>query len=402
MIDVDPGRGLSAVRPVVPATAANTATWRLGAMVEALILDDLREGVAPVRIGNGTYSAQIPFPVIKGERLLLEVADTNPLPILRPLRDSQPTDPVPQALRRLLPQQGGLSPALVRLEALLTAATAPDHHPPPAIMLAARQLLQSLPTRDAVVTEEGLREALNNSGVFLESKLLRAAPDAPPQIARDLKAGLLRLEQALEDHLGASIGTDANPSAPKGGAEPLLPPLRTLHPTPQSRAASLAAPGDMQLGAFIADLDADIGGALARIQLHQLASQPIAEDPRHFWLLELPIRHEGATDVWQMRLDEKPHERDAPANRSWRVEMAFDLPGTGPVVACIELRNDQVSVRFWAEHSETATLFGDHLDALESRLAQAGVVTGSIACHHGRPRQPAAETPRTNLLNLTA
>lgn len=407
MIDLDPVRGLTAVRPLVPATAMAAPSWRLGAMVEALVLEDLRQGMASLRIGGTTYSAQIPFPVTKGERLLLEVASLAPLPTLRAVRDTGAADPVAPALRALLPQQGALGPALARLEALLTAAQGQAEIPPKALQ-AAEHLLQSLPTRGAVTNPEGLRTALANSGILLEAKLLATAPDGSNDTQLDFKANLLRLEQALGQSLGtpakdpATSNATSNPtSAPKPGAEPLLPPLRAQHPAPQPRTV-LSPPDTTQLGAFLVELDADIGSALARIQLHQLASQPLVEAREHFWLLELPVRQDGETDVWQLRIEEEPRRKHTPDVAAWRVEMAFDLPGLGPLVACLELRANQVSVRFWAEQTATATLLDENLNLLEDRLGRVGVTTGSLSCHHGKPRHTAPETPRDSLLNLTA
>lgn len=399
MIDLDPARGLTAVRPIVPATAMPAPNWRLGAMVEALVLEDLRQGMASLRIGGTTYSAQIPFPVTKGERLLLEVASLDPLPTLRAVRDTGTADPVAAALRNLLPQQGALGPALARTAALLTLAQGPAEIPPKALQ-AAQHLLQSLPTRSAVTSAEGLRKALANSGILLESKLLTTALDGPNEIQSDFKANLLRLEQVLREILGTP-GRERATSAPKPGAEALLPPLRAQHPAPQPR--TVLSPPDMtQIGAFLAELDADIGGALARIQLHQLASQPMVETREHLWLLELPVRQDGETDIWQLRIEEEQRRKDTPEGANWRVEMAFDLSGLGPLVAVLELRANQVSVRFWAEQTETATLLDENLDLLEGRLGRVGVTTGNLSCHHGKPRHTELETPRDSLLNLTA
>lgn len=402
MIEIDRGQRVAALQPLAAAGAPRPADWRLGTMLHALVLRQSESGAAPLRIGGAIYSAQISFPVAKGERLLLEVVDLDPLPILRPIRDSGRVDVASLALRHLLPRQGGMGAVLARVEALM--ATKPDHAPPPPqVVAAARQLLQSLPTREALATPEGVRAAFHNSGILLEAKLLTGSVEMRAMLAGDFKANLLRLAETLR-MLPAVTREPTTPSsqAPLLTALPLLPPLRHIRPAAQAPIA-IAPPGTGLLDAYLGDLKSEANAALARLQLHQLAALPSAEDPFHLWLLELPVRDRGTTDVWQFRIEEEPQRANPQgAGGGWRVELAVELPGLGAVTAVVALRASQISINFWAEQAATAALFGTHLKLLEERLDAAGISTARLSCRPGKAPGSVTDPPRDPLLEVTA
>jgi len=170
-------------------------------------------------------------------------------------------------------------------------------------------------------------------------------------------------------------------------------PLRGALPVPQS---ALQASLELisRMGNFRTDLLLQAEAALARIQLHQLAAVP-REGERGLleWLFELPIRRGDDIDLWSMRLlqdsGEQKHEAAQPVQH-WTVQLAFDLPGLGPVQAQVQLSNEQVSARFWAEQTDTLPLLHEHMHELREALHTAGLDVGELECQRG-PR-PAARS----------
>ena len=407
MIDIDRAQRVAALRPLAAANASQPADWRLGTMLHAQVLEQPDSGVASLRIGGAIHDARISFPVAKGERLLLEVVDLDPIPMLRPLRDPGSVDVVGPAMRQLLPRQSGMGAALARVEALMAAQQDLADLPPP-VLAAARQLLQSLPTREALATPEGVRAALRNSGILLEAKLLAGGTEAEADatVAGDFKANLLRLAEALRmlparTRGPATLSPQPAPQTPPQTAAPLLPPLRRIHPAAQAPIA-IDPPSAGLLDAYLGDLETEVSAALARLQLHQLAALPSAEDPRQLWLLELPVRDQGATDVWQFRIEEEPQRRTPGVGNGWRVEMAVELPDLGTLTAVVALRAGRVSISFWAEQAATAALFNAHLQMLEARLDAAGITPGRISCRPGTAPGNPTDPPRAPLLEVTA
>ena len=198
---------------------------------------------------------------------------------------------------------------------------------------------------------------------------------------------------------GASPGT-ATTAAPTitaalPGAAP--PPFPGAAPAPQ---AAVQATIDLlnRLGNLRTDLLQQAEKALARIQLHQLASHPRhSEHGLLEWLLELPVRRGDEIDLWSMRIAREEHEQAARKAQTqqhrWSVQLAFDLPGLGPVQAQVTLAGEQVSTRFWAGREDSLPLFREHLQKLQDMLGHAGLEVGSLDCVPGPMPARAAAPP---------
>lgn len=173
------------------------------------------------------------------------------------------------------------------------------------------------------------------------------------------------------------------------------PPFTGSPPAPQ---AAVQATIDLvnRIGNLRTDLLRQTEAALARIHLHQLASQP-REVERGLleWIFELPVRRGNDIDLWSMRFVREKAERHAQrhkAQHSWSVQLGFDLPGLGPVQAQVTLRGERVSTRFWAGKEEVLPLFRDNLQALQKMFGEAGLETGKLDCVPG-PMPAAATAP---------
>lgn len=255
--------------------------------------------------------------------------------------------------------QGGLAGLLADLEAALGAPDLPQ-----TVQAAAAQVLGARLSIDPPPSAEDLRQAVAQSGLFLESQL--AGADAPTE--GDLKAALLSLAQALGDWSSGS-------SAPAGArAAPPAPPYPG-GPLRGQPAAASALPPDATLEMIAGPLIRQTAGALARQVLMQAASAPqsadkTAEAPRDaHWLFELPLATPGGAAIAQFEIDRdggrsQDGEDDA---RTWRVSFSLDLAGVGPVHARVALRGGQVRVALWAEDDATLA----QLEAHKADLARA-------------------------------
>ena len=230
------------------------------------------------------------------------------------------------------------------------------------------------------------------------------APASPDQIQRTVQTGVSGKPATaaapppvstatLQATAGAAAGTGGTaPSNLPAGA--LAPPLRGAMPVPQS-----ALQSSMELLNRAADFRTNLlqqtEAALARIQLHQLAALP-REGERGLleWLLEVPIRRGEDIDLWSMRVfsehRQQQHETRQQAP-NWSVQLAFDLPGLGPMQAQVQLAGEQVSTRFWTEHQDTLPLLRGHMHELRQALSEAGLDVGELECQPG-PRPAVKST----------
>ncbi len=223
-------------------------------------------------------------------------------------------------------------PLATVLTSLVTRALTPpgDSEPLPPALKAALETLLPLRALPAMLAKpEGLKQALQQSGLFLESQLIRGAP--PPE--GDLKAALTAVRQTA-DAARHTRGHEQGPMAEMG------------------RLAE---------------------GGTERIKLMQLASLPApaewhrSEDNSQGFRLTLsvPLAPQGherpQTAMMGVMIEHQPQPmpepEDATARESqgeaqpfpWKVRIALDLEETGPVEAEIGLRGQSVSVQLWAE-----------------------------------------------------
>jgi hypothetical protein len=255
--------------------------------------------------------------------------------------------------------------------------------------------------------------------------LPRAAEGAPSQRADALTPAQAAVRTAAPP-VGASVAEEsaqAPAPAPQGaadgraaprvavgayGAPDAAPLLRAMPPQPQPRAeaslAQLALAAD-EPAALARHVLHQVEGALARVELGQLASLRSEGTNAPFWLLELPVRApDGETDVLQLRIERDGGGTDAQGLPVWAVSLTFDFGALGPVHARVAVRGEQVSTLFSAEREATVARLRGELGSLESAFAQRGLTVGALGCRAGAPEaaHESAGTAAGPLLDVDA
>jgi len=484
------------------ATAASQLRWQIGQLLQATVLQR-NAGDVLLSIGNRQVVSETSLPLEKGQQLTVQVRSLGDLPQLR-ITSGLNTPPMTEAIRALLPQQDSMTPLLASL-ARLTQANQPPI--PPLLREVIRMTVNNLPDTDALTRPEGVRKAIEQSGLFLERQLaqqlnphVRPTPRSalPAPIQMDFKANLVQLIQRLRDWPGstpaepggatarpptagavaatAPSATPAPPPAPPPAAAatpdrpapnasapappgadgktaaqtapalsadqlrrvaqagpvrgtPPVPSPSPMTPAAATTVSATAAAGTVptpavptaamppfagatpapqaaaeatidllnRIGNLRTDLLRQAEAALARIQLHQLASQPRdAERGWLEWLFELPVRRGDEFDLWSVRIAREARDRSTPVRKTqprWSVQLAFDLPGLGPVQAQVTLQGERVSTRFWAGREDTLPLFRAHLQELQRMLGEAGLEVGELDCQPGPMPENTTTTP---------
>ncbi len=142
-----------------------------------------------------------------------------------------------------------------------------------------------------------------------------------------------------------------------------------------------------RLGGLRLDMLQQAEAALARVQLSQLASLPReAERGLLEWLFDIPVRRDDDIDFWSARFlrEQDTRQQNTDDSANWSVQLAFDLPGLGPMQAQIQLHGDRVSTHFWATQTETLPLLREHLHELRSALDAVGLEVGDLDCQAGQ------------------
>lgn len=403
-------------------------TLRIGQVLEAKVLAKLGAEQYSIEVQNTRLLIKSTLPLHEGQTVQLKLERLTPQPEFK-LVTAEGDEPVAQALRHLMPKQAPLDQLLgqlqqvvrlhqdlPRLQAILPEAT----------LKLIRQLIANLPDAKQLSSAEGLKKALQDSGLFLEQKLAQAAP-AQHALAglldKDLKVALLNLARelrALDQRMqgtqpssGARDGTPAMPVTPAPSPSavadldlpsPSAPPTshgKESAPT-QTAATGLSTPlpasgkgatapvlnKDVSEQALVRELLRRTESSIARIQTQQLTTLPTPEDPHLVWTFELPMRHQDRLETLQLRIQRDGGGRHASgAKPAWHVLISFDLRTLGPVHVNLHLAGNTLQAGVWTEHPLALQLFTQHLGELRQRLGNKGVNVEQLQCHHGTPPQ---------------
>lgn len=262
------------------------------------------------------------------------------------------------------------------------------------------KLIGAMPNAEQLSDPKSLSKALENSGAFLESKLLGSQASNVPT---DLKANLLKLIGQLQLSLPAqSALPNAAASAAMAQSLPALARnlLGTLNqsssrqqalsfPLPTKLLQTLSEEGDLETLLKLA------AAAVSRLQTHQLSSlaqSQVGPDGNLLttWQLEIPMRNQHELVPVQLKIQRDEPQKDNAQERKemlWRIDLAFDLEPLGPVQVQTQLALGVLSSTLWAEQPSTAQLIEGELDNLRQRLIDAGLTISALTCTQGLPPQ---------------
>ncbi|UUD64042.1 flagellar hook-length control protein FliK [Pseudomonas seleniipraecipitans] len=297
-------------------------------------------------------------------------------------------------------RQGSLEGLLSALKGLGNQAAMPD-----GLRGSIDKLLGALPSGEQMSSGKGLMQALENSGLFLESKLLAGQPGA---LSTDMKANLLRLVSQLLPLLPGSAPLAAASANAMTQALPAF--ARNIlgnigQSSGRQQAMGFPLPSRMlQAMEGEDDLEALLklaAAAISRLQTHQLSSLAQSQTGPDgalvtTWQIEVPMRNQHELVPLQVKIQ---HEEPAPSGKQdpketlWRIDLAFDLDPLGPLQVQAQLAHGSLSSQLWAERASTAGMIDRELGNLRERLVAAGLTVGDLACSQGTPPQG----PKTSL-----
>lgn len=387
-------QGVTTLTPRGARKRAPRSGWRVGQVLRASVLEYKNDKNALLEIEGKRALAQTPTRLPVGTRLVVRIKSLAPTAIFEILEQYIIDNaPVRNAARSVLPKQTPLPALLANVAYLATLDIAPSAPLPPELIQAARQLVAAIPHETRLEFADAMRDAIDSSGLFLESRLGRDRHQkSDPGAKHDFKAGLLRLQQTVEK-LQLTRGASRRNAAPSRRLD--YPPLRDAPPQAQPRAAASIRAATSNSSA-LTELKGQLDGALARLQLMQLSVHP-ADNATPYWLFELPVRSHHHVDLWQLRVERDGTDGQHPI---WTATLSFSLGEQGAVYARVALRANRVSTQFWAENPNTVALYSREIGELVALFRANGFRIGSLGCQVGEPHA----TPQTqhSFLDLRA
>jgi translation initiation factor 2B subunit (eIF-2B alpha/beta/delta family) len=374
-----------------------------------------------------------------GDKLTLEVLKEQPLAVQLKIASPSRAELIQNYQRQTLAQLNATGSNTLSMLSQLK----PELFSTETIRQSISQLMQGMTDRQSLQQADGLRQALNNSGLFLEKRLLQDNPQT--FVRQDLKANLLQLaqqlktevaqppsrladNQPLQNSLPKQVQTAlqqlSQPQALRALPALIQPALASQGQTPGQLLLSLLSALTANTGlatepqtvpasvmtsvqAFIQarevmandaasqtalralewqvlrELLREVESVSARIQLNQLTMLRDTDNPSNvnIWLFDLPVKDKQQLERLQLRLEQhSPSLLTEDDETIWQVQLNLETQNLGPMQARISLHNDDVKVVLLAEREEGAALLVNHIEALNQRLTKLGMNVSHLSC----------------------
>ncbi|AEF99736.1 flagellar hook-length control protein FliK [Methylomonas methanica] len=301
-----------------------------------------------------------------GMPVTLQVLDTGDSPkfSLTPAKLSN-EQPIVDALRQLLPIQSSPTPLLNQLQQVMPRLQA-DASVAETLKQLAREIVLNIPSKSQLNDPGELKRAVDQSGLFLEAKLLEIlAGKSDLSLQDDFKLKLNKLIQQLNQELAGQTHDKT-----KDILELLKDSLQKAQ------------------------------GAQAKLTLDQLNSLPREESPKQAWSLELPFFHDQSADSVRIEIEQDQPGGSENQQQNWAVSITVTPPGLATIHCKITCYDGSVNTRFWSEAADTVDKINGHLDYLKQQFEKNGLIAGFMEAHQGQPKQTdGIKTPVANLLN---
>ncbi len=322
-----------------------------GQIIDAVTLNNSSHGHVSLRIGTAVIKASTNITLPQNAHLQLEIVQTQPQLLLRLIPSSIEaaiSRPLQEAMINLLPRQSGLASALAEIiHRMMTKADTPGQQ---AMRTLANTLINTLPTRNTLINAEALRQAIFQSGLFLEASLPRFSGANSGRLSRDLKACLLRARHGLAEEISGfssnhAISDKVVSEPPEIASPPRSMDLPSVMPRVMLGTQTNAEDTDL----ISADLYHKIQGAIARLGLLQVVTAENFNKGEYMWQLEIPVRQADAVETVSMTIEKEQNDTLHEDNTSWVVNLAMDLPRLGAIQIRISLYKQGISTHFWSD-----------------------------------------------------
>ena len=393
--------------------------WKVAQLIQAVItqITDKQLFLNIQGVKANTIKPTIPDLQI-GDILKLQIEQLKPMPQFRivSLQKATNTNLISQALRNVVSQNTEITPLLKNISFI---ATRPALRPSPLsvdVNTAVRDIFKQLPAAFNLKTASQVKSQLQNSGIFIESKIKNQIISVLQNTAINKTANIKtqvdsNLKPVLELDLGAQLHRLANlirtQLTPAKNTAPLnlnLNPHQnvakqinitrdnitvTQQPNRQQPNRAPAEQASLQnitqreeaMQTFLRQIES----SLTHLQQTQLQNLNESQPGRPLWLMELPIKDGQDIDLFELRISEEENtQAEGEAKKIWNVTLQFNLTGLGKIKAHIKMQNDLVSAQFFSEKTETLTLFRENFDFLRGRLNYNGLNVGNIECVHAQ------------------
>jgi len=376
-------------------------SWQVSQLIEAVILKITDKQIVLDIHGTKVHSNKPDISGLKtGDQLKLQIEQLKPSPQFKIInvQPAQISRSLVQALKTGLPSNDATFTPLLKNIAYI--ASRPSLQPSPLaaeVNATVRELFKNIPAPYNLKTATQVKAQLQNSGVFIESKIKNALFDAfgntqaktPSTFETKLHGNI---KSVLENDLGVKLYRLANLIKSQNSITTDLTKKTANQLNPQNvQNAALQAPKIVNeqpsLQNIIQREEAmqvflrQVESSLSHMQQNQLQNLNEVQTGRPAWLMELPIKDGQDIDLFQFKINEEEVQSEQGERKKvWNIVLQFNLNGLGEIKAHIKMQNEFISAHFFSEKPNTLSLFKENIEYLRSRLNYNGLNVGNIEC----------------------
>ncbi len=402
------------------AVSLKSSQWMLGQILNATVADRKSANTLILQINNQAIEAKTNSnnPVSIGAQLKLVVEQQGTPTVLRVLQQDSPKltqETKQQLLRENIPKQASMEKLTNTLSQLTNNTHSMIKGLPGPIVQQIKKLIEQLPTQINIKNESGLKTAVKNSGIFLESKLLAEVMNKQkpinltqttthkhsPDIAKDLKTNLLQLSELITKYKHSTQKPVTQSIKP---AEVIS--LFEIAKNPNTKikleTRNTAVPIDIDSKVDIETISKQLESSIARIEVNQSRAVVTHDNQIPAWSIELPIKDEQDIDLLKLdiqrdRNSESGNEKD----QLWMVNLKIHFQDKGTVTARLSVVDKEVSATLWSEAPALNDLIDNNLPLLSKRIENCGLTMGKIVCLAGSPKSHDDLMIDDNLINIS-
>ena len=285
-----------------------------------------------------------------GQNLTLEVIKTGTAPEFKmlPATGKITEEKISELVKLFLPRHES-SPVMLNQLIKDLPQLIKNEGVPQALKRIAAEILQNLPLKDHLISSQGLKQSITNSGLTLEAKLAHILDQPGLNLTEDFKANLLKFVQALKQEIA--------------------------HRSEQ-------ASTEIDLDLF-KSLQHKSENTLAKIVMDQLMSLPKEDSQKQIWTLDIPFLDKEKAETVKIEIQRDKKKNEQSAGNNWSVNITITPPELGTIHCVIIYQNDVISTYFKSQKSQTTDLINHNLDYLKEQLEESGLTTGHMNAHDG-------------------
>ncbi len=402
------------------AVSLKLSQWVLGQVLNASVTGRKSADTLLLQINNQVIEAKTNSnkPIYIGAQLKLVVEQQGSPAVLRVLQQESPKliqETKQQLLRENIPKQASmekltsiLNQTIKNPSGIIKGLSAP-------IEQQIKKLIEQLPTQTNLKNESGLKSAIKNSGIFLESKLLSEvtnknnatnqsqtlAQSNSPNTVKDLKMNLLQLSELITKYK-----QDTQKPVPQ-----LIKPAQVIslfegakipNTTTKPEVKNTATLINIDSKADIETISKQLESSIARIEANQTKAVVTHENQLPAWSIELPVKDKQDIDLLKLDIQhDKESKSENDKEQIWTVNLNINFQDKGAVSARLSILDKEVSATLWSEDQTLNDLIDNNLPLLSKRIEKCGLSMGKIVCLTGSPISQDENMIANNLINIS-